>query len=1029
MKRFQLPLLLLILLCMVGMILFINYRYEVDSHQQLFKITQQMAVASILDSYQQMIEVIFEERFNAPQIISLIAQTKHANETQLAQIRGKLYRRFYSTYENLHNKDIRTLQFVLANGKSFLRFNRPDLFGDSISNDRPLLNKVLKGEAQGGILENGRIYPCYRYAFPLISDGEVVGIVDFGISFDAIRHSLSRVNQVTGSNYSFIINRDLLESISHPSSRNLYRNSTISNNYLIEHQLYSHLSSEIDEIDSVLQNSQSIQQAIDSGNSSATEICLKGSKCYSISLQPVMDSKQRTAGYIVNYTPMEDLNYLRQSHLSAFLLGGLLLLIAGFALYRWLLSNQRLRTISDHMAEGMYVMDPSGSILYVNPTACQLLKYSKQELLGQDAHVLLHRDSTGHAFPHEACSIQRHTLNGINYKSDEELFRCRDGKIIRASVVSSPLWSNGRLSGSVVLFRDINAEYEVKQRLLRSDVAFSSLAEGVMVTDNKGRIQAVNRAFSVITGYSEKDVLGKNPRILKSGQHDDVFYQALWHQVIHTGGWEGEIWNRRKNGEIYPEFLRITSVKDSSGEITEYVATFSDITEKRQHEQQLRKLAYNDTLTNLHNRTAFLEMFERALAHSQRRETRCALLYLDLDRFKKINDTLGHVVGDEVLVEAAARLQQAVRSEDEVARLGGDEFIVMLEDIPDNDAPARVARKILSLLMQPIMSEPHMLHITASIGIAIFPEDGRDATTLLKNADAAMYMAKHVGRNNFHYFTPAMAEKEEDRFKLEIDLHTALLNDEFMLYYQPKIDLHSGEITGIEALLRWQHPQRGLLKAGEFLSVAHDAGVMRDITNWVITESCTQLQAWLDAGLQPGRVAINIDAHTFNSSDAYDQIGRTVQITGISPHLVELEIPESGLLEKAFDDVFWRQMVDLGFILTIDDFGTGESSLFRLKHLPVNMLKIDKSFIRDIESDADDRAIIHTVIAMGKSLGLMVLAEGVENHQQLCFLQEMGCDQVQGHLISEPQPAQVISEFLTNKPYKTQLDIKVTERC
>ncbi|MCU7946521.1 MAG: diguanylate cyclase, partial [Candidatus Thiodiazotropha sp. (ex Cardiolucina cf. quadrata)] len=241
------------------------------------------------------------------------------------------------------------------------------------------------------------------------------------------------------------------------------------------------------------------------------------------------------------------------------------------------------------------------------------------------------------------------------------------------------------------------------------------------------------------------------------------------------------------------------------------------------------------------------------------------------------------MVGDEVLVEAAARLQQAVRSEDEVARLGGDEFIVMLEDIPDNDAPARVARKILSLLMQPIMSEPHMLHITASIGIAIFPEDGRDATTLLKNADAAMYMAKHVGRNNFHYFTPAMAEKEEDRFKLEIDLHTALLNDEFMLYYQPKIDLHSGEITGIEALLRWLHPQRGLLKAGEFLGVAHDAGVMRDITNWVITESCTQLQAWLDAGLQPGRVAINIDAHTFNSSDAYDQIGRTVQITGISP--------------------------------------------------------------------------------------------------------------------------------------------------
>lgn len=1014
---------------MVGMILFINYRHEVDSHQQLLITTQQMAVASILDSYQQMIEVIFEERFNTPQVISLIAQARHANESQLAQIRGKLYRHFFSTYENLHNKDIRTLQFVLSNGKSFLRFNRPDLFGDTISDDRPLLKKALTGKAQGGILENGRIYPCYRYAFPLVSDGDVVGIVDFGISFEAVRHSLFRVNQVTGSHYSFIIKRDLLESISHPSSHNLYRNSTISDGYLIEHHLYSHLSNDIEAIDLALQNNQPIQQALDNGTSSATEICLNGKGCYSISLQPVLDSNQRIAGYIINYTPMEDFHYLRQSHFSAFLLGGLFLLMAGFALYRWLQSNQRLRTISDHMAEGMYVMDPSGSILYVNPTACQLLKYSKQDLLGQDAHSLLHCDSNGHPLPHQACSIRQNTLNGINYKSDDELFRCRDGKIIRTSVVSSPFWSNDRLSGSVVLFRDINTEYEVKQRLLRSDVAFSSLAEGVMVTDDKGRIQAVNRAFSVITGYPERDVLGENPRILKSGQHDDTFYQALWYQVIHTGGWEGEIWNRRKNGEIYPEFLRITSVKDSNGQITEYVATFSDITEKRQHEQQLQKLAYNDTLTDLHNRTAFLEMFERALARSQRRETRCALLYLDLDRFKKINDTLGHVVGDEVLVETAARLQQAIRNEDEVARLGGDEFIVMLEDVPDSDAPARVARKILSLLMQPILSEPHMLHITASIGIAIFPEDGRDATTLLKNADAAMYMAKHEGRNNFHYFTQAMAEKEEDRFKLEIDLHTALLNDEFSLYYQPKINLGSGEVTGIEALLRWQHPQRGLLTASEFLSVAHDAGVMRDITNWVITESCTQLQAWLDAGLQPGRIAINIDAHTFNSSDAYDQIGRTVQITGISPHLVELEIPESGLLEKAFDDVFWRQMVDLGFILTIDDFGTGESSLFRLKHLPVNMLKIDKSFIRDIESDADDRAIIHTVIAMGKSLGLVVLAEGVENHRQLCFLQEMGCDQVQGHLISEPQSAQMVSELLSQKPYKTLLDPKTTERC
>ena len=1019
MKPLRFFLALLFLLSLEGFTLLFNYWREVDNHLQRLDATRQTAFSSALDGYQRMIEVFYEERFNLPPTAALLERAAGAGESEQALLRGRLYRRFFSSYENLQRKGVRTLQFVLSDGESFLRFNRPDLFGDRIVDDRPMLKSVLQGFPQGGILENGRVYPCYRFAFPITGEQGVVGIVDFGVSFDAIRNSLLRVASTGNTQYRFILRRDLFESVSHPSSRALFRTSRIDPNYLVEGAEYPSLESDnLSRIESHLRSDETVKQAFENGDSLSTEICLRSDNCYAVSLQAVIDSHQQTAGYILSYTSMEAFRYLRSSHLTAFLLGALLISIALYTFHHWLQITQRLRTISDHMAEGMYVMDTEGKTLYVNPTACKILQYSKNQLLGQYANRQFHCDKNGGPLSVNDCMIQKHTLRGDNYKSDDEHFRCQDGTTIRVSIVSSPFWTDGALSGSVVLFRDITQEYETKKRQQRSDVAFSTLAEGVMVTDAKGRIEAVNRAFSEITGYAEDEVLGKNPSLLKSGQHDKAFYDALWDQLILEGRWEGEIWNRRKNGQIYPEFLRIASVMGEHGNITEYVATFSDATEKRQHERQLHKLAYTDPLTSLHNRAAFIEMFGHALAHAERRHSRCALLYLDLDRFKKINDTLGHEVGDKVLTETAQRLNQAVRNDDEVARLGGDEFIVLLEDIRQDDAPARVARKIVSLLGQPINLDPHVLHVTASVGIAIYPEDGRDSTTLLKNADAAMYMAKREGRNGFHYFTQAMAEKEESRFKLEIDLHTALRNDEFLLRYQPKVDLLSGETTGFEALPYWQHPQRGLLSAEEFLGVAHDAGVMRDITNWVITESCGQLLAWLDQGLEPGRMAINIDSHTFNSADAYDQICRTVELTGVSPHRVELEIPEGGLLEKPFDDPFWKQLVELGFTLSIDDFGTGESSLYRLKHFPVSTLKIDKSFVRDIESDEDDRTIIRTVIAMGKSLGLKILAEGVENHRQLHFLCEMNCDEGQGHLFSEPQPALAITELLSTNRYK-----------
>lgn len=1014
MKSVRFYLALIILIALEASILLFNYGREVTHHLALLEATRQTAVASVLDSYQRIIEVFYDERFNQPPTAALLSKAANSGEKDQDELRERLYNRFISSYENLQSKGIQSLQFILADGQSFLRFENPGLHSEQLMSHRPMLKSVMNGFPQGGIVEYDPVYPSYRFAFPIKQDNLVVGIVDLGVSFEAIRNSLIKLDSMENTHYWLLLKASNFASIMTPEAKSHYRSSNLDQKFLLEKlQTDQQHSKSLNRIESYLQSNPELQQALESEQGFASEICLQTNECYTVSLQALRDSNQNTTAYILSYSTADQLRQMRSSHLTVFLLGSILISIALYIFNRWLQITQRLRTISDHMAEGLYVTDTTGKLLYVNPTACEILKYSRSQLIGRNVQDLLYSDKRGKPVRRDASAIQKHNLSGTNFRSENEHFRCQDGSTIRASVVCSPVWNNGALSGSVVLFRDITHEYEIQRRQKRSDIALSSLAEGVMVTDAEGRIEAVNKAFSEITGYQEHEVLGKNPRLMKSGQHDDDFYKSMWERLILEGEWEGEIWNRRKNGQIYPELLRITSVIGKDGNITEYVATFSDITEKRQHEMQLHQLAYTDPLTKLHNRTAFIETFGHALAHAQRRKTRCALLYLDLDRFKKINDTLGHDFGDKVLLESAQRLNQAVRNEDEVARLGGDEFIVLLEDISQDDAAARVARKIVSLLGQPINLEPHTLHVTASVGIAIYPDDGNDLTTLLKNADAAMYMAKREGRNGFHYFTSAMAEKEENRFKLEIDLHTALMNDEFLLQYQPKVNLPSGKTIGYEALLYWQHPRLGLLSAGEFLSVAHDAGVMRDITHWVINESCNQMLEWLDQGLDPGRMAINIDTHTFNSSDAYDQICRTVELAGISPRRIELEIAESGLLEKPVDDPFWEQLIQLGYTLSIDDFGTGVSSLHRLIHLPVTTLKIDQSLIGGIQHDEDDCSIIRTVVAMGKGLGLNILAEGVENQTQLDFLCEIGCDQGQGFLFARPQSSVTITDSLT----------------
>ncbi|MEJ2620647.1 MAG: EAL domain-containing protein [Candidatus Thiodiazotropha sp.] len=1019
MKAVRFLSLLIVLLGIEASLLLFDYQREVNHQLERIEATRQTAITTVLNSYRRVIDIFYQETFNQHTTASLLIKAANSQGEQLDELRHRLYQRFITSYEHLQQKGIHGLQFILPDGRTLLRFDNPESYGDQLLSHRPMLQGVLSGFPQGGMLEYDPTNPSHRFAFPIKHQDEVVGIIDFGVSFEAIRNTLAQLSSMADTHFMLVLKRALYESVTNPELNPRFRATKIKPGLLLEVTRQNREQFNLlNKIETQLERNKALDQALNQNRSFTSEICLKAEQCYIVSLQALWDTEQVATGYILSYSSLSDLRNIRSKHLSLFLLGMILTSLALYAFNHWLHTTKRLRTISDHMAEGMYVTDTKGIINYVNPKACSILKYKRHQLLGQNAHQLFHCNDQGKSLADHPCFILQHNLSGDHCSSEELHFKCQDSKHIRTSIVCSPIWSNGSLEGSVVLFRDITQEHETKRKQYRSDVALSSLAEGVMLTDAEARIEAVNKAFTEITGYQEDEVLGKRPSFLKSGQHDELFYEAMWERLIIDGYWEGEIWNRRKNGQIYPELLRITSVQGEAGNVSAYVATFSDVTEKRQHEIELHNLAYTDPLTKLHNRASFIEMFGHALAHTERRKTQCALLYLDLDRFKKINDTLGHDIGDKVLQISAERLNQAVRNNDEVARLGGDEFIVLLEDIHQDDAPARVARKIISLLSQPINLDPHTLHITTSIGIAIYPDDGRDTTTLLKNADAAMYMAKREGRNSYHYFTKAMAKKEENRFKLEIDLHSALMNDEFLLRYQPKVNLYTGDTTGFEALLYWQHPQRGMLSAGKFLNVAHDAGVMREITHWVINEACTQLQIWLDQGLQPGRMAINIDTHTFNSNDAYDLICRTVEMSGVSPHQIELEIAESGLLEKPFDDPFWDQLVKLGFTLSIDDFGTGVSSLYRLKRLPVTTLKIDQSFIQNIEHDEQDRSIICTVIAMGKSLGLNILAEGVENHRQLHYLCEIGCDEGQGHLFAKPKPPMVITELLASNDYK-----------
>ncbi|MCF7966431.1 MAG: EAL domain-containing protein [Methylobacter tundripaludum] len=563
---------------------------------------------------------------------------------------------------------------------------------------------------------------------------------------------------------------------------------------------------------------------------------------------------------------------------------------------------------------------------------------------------------------------------------------------------------------------DITKQKQDEVDLRIAATAFE-LQDAMLVTDANNVILKVNQAFTRITGYSAEEVLGKTPNLLSSGLHDKAFYAAMWDSINRTDAWQGEIWNRRKNGEVFPEWLIITAVKaadEKTEQIHHYVASFSDITSRKAAEEEIKQLAFYDPLTQLPNRRLLQERLKHSIDIERRDGKRLALLMLDLDRFKAVNDSLGHLAGDELLQQVAARITARLRDVDMVARLGGDEFVVLLEDIAHPEDAARVAEEIIFALSKSFqLTQSNDVQIGVSIGISLYPEHGASYEELTDHADAALYQAKDQGRGCYAYFSEDQTIAARERIALETRLRRAIEQQELRVFYQPQVDIASGRIVGAEALVRWQDPAEGLIPPLRFIPIAEETGLILDIGKWVLRETCRQGRRWLDEGLPPLTLAVNVSPQQFRRGNISALVEAVLNETGFPAEHLELEMTESGLLENQSNVMeLLNKLRYQGVRLAIDDFGTGFSSLAYLKHFPLDVLKIDKSFIDDIPHLQDDMEIAATIIAMGHILGFKVLAEGVETPEQLAFLREKNCDSYQGYILSPPVPAEAFALLL-----------------
>jgi diguanylate cyclase (GGDEF)-like protein/PAS domain S-box-containing protein len=678
-------------------------------------------------------------------------------------------------------------------------------------------------------------------------------------------------------------------------------------------------------------------------------------------------------------------------------------------------SEERYRLLMESSHYGIWDWDLVTDSFYLSPQWKQQLGYLDHELANSFSTFkqLLHPADRGRlsaslktfiADPEDHWNIEFRMLHKsgnyrwINargsHKTDEE------GNVIRMLGVHI----------------DVTQHHQAQEKLRQAAQVFSSTIEGVIITDVDANIVGVNPAFERITGYSSEQVIGQNPRILQSGLQSKDFYQSLWQTLLGEGVWSGEIWNRRADGNHYPSQVTISAVKDDSDITTGYVCLFADITKSKQSEERLDFLAHHDPLTELPNRLLFKDRLAKALQHARRNRSKVAVMFIDLDRFKNVNDSMGHTVGDELLKQVSGRLKQSIREADTLARISGDEFVLMIEDSISIESTTNVVNKIMEAFRKPFELKRHQVLISCSIGVSIYPDDAHDTEELVSNADAAMYRAKDVGRNTYEFYTPEMTASALEHIFLENALNNALPQNQFVQYYQPQFQLNNGLLVGCETLIRWQHPLEGIISPLRFIPLAEQNGTIADIDYWMLKTACQQGKVWHDLGLPIPRISVNMSGSLVQRENFASTVHEILKSTHFPKDHLEIEVTESFVMQRPEVGIWQLQkLYDDGISIAIDDFGTGYSSLSYLKKLPVSKIKLDRSFIMDITEDKDTLSIVRAITELAKSLGKSIIAEGVETKEQAQLLKQLGCEQVQGYYFGQPVNLEEMTSILLNE--------------